>query len=127
MEFFGFGPIHPHNWRSYIYGRSPTFYVLAILVIAGLIFGMSRWTNRASTVYPVSDREAAWAACAVRVAADHNQPVTGADDYTPASVTLLDGGRFQAALHYKAANVFYTCTLEKGADGSMNVIRLEKK
>ena len=123
---FGYGNVHPENWRNFIYGRSRAFYIIAIIVIGLLIYAASQLPEK-TTSYTASPRENAWAACTMFVEKQQGVSASEAEKYYPLGVTLLGEDRYQVDVHYAKLNTFYRCELKNTPDGNWQLISVKAK
>ena len=126
MGFHGFGSVQPHNWRNYIYGRSPAFYILAVIVIALLIYAITRIPDK-TTTFRASPRESAWAACTQSVEKQIGLAASEAETFRPIKVTLMADDGYQVDVHYAKTNAAYRCTVKESPEGNWQVLSLTVK
>lgn len=123
---FGYGNVHADNWRDFIHGQSPAFYIV-LAIILGLVFYALSQLPEKTTSYTASSRENAWAACTMFVEKQLGVSASEAEKYYPLGVTLLGEDSYQVDVHYAKLNTFFRCELKNTPDGNWQLISVKAK
>lgn len=124
MGSFGFGNVYPDNWRNFIYGRGPVIYIILAIILALMLFALSRVPGKTKT-YLAGPRESAWNACTLQAEQELGLPVAEAPAYSPPGVTLLSEDSYQVDVYDAQKDARYRCTVELTPEGEWQVRSLE--